>query len=255
MTNYPKDDSGQIQVDFVWGNFPLQPDELRGGEGQSETLDPTLDNHSIAINGYANYPSFIPNYDGIVQYDGSADNFPRNIDSQNDEDPDDGLEFVVPTLLRKTIEEADDLLAQYQVGTWATAHYLTASYIESTAKVVRVTAWDTEYANWSNTANEALNGLRVGDEVDLSALTDTEDPAVTLGLGVVKVTKVNNDGDASWFEFKTATALEIDKAAAGTVYAGPNLVNIITVVRPNRGAGTIQNVDGQGIPVRYFGTD
>lgn len=233
MTDYPRDDSGQIQVDFVWGNFPLQPNEDRGGEGQSDTLDMSLDNHVIADIGWSNYPGYIPNYSG-------------------DEDPD--LEFVVPTLLRKTIAEANDILDKYQVGTWDTAHYLTASYVESTGTTVRVTAYDEEYASWSNTANQALNGLRVGDEVDLSALTDTEDPAVTLDLGVVKVTKVNNDGDSSWFEFKSATDLELDKAAAGTVYAGPNLVDIITVVRPNRDAGTIQEVDGQGIPVRYFGT-
>jgi hypothetical protein len=65
MTVNPKDDLGNVQVDFVWGNFPLQPDELRG----EDTLDPTLDNHSIATTGYANYPSFLPNYAG----DGDTD--------------------------------------------------------------------------------------------------------------------------------------------------------------------------------------
>ena len=65
MTVNPKDDLGNVQVDFVWGNFPLQPDELRG----ENTLDPTLDNHSIATTGYANYPSFLPNYAG----DGDTD--------------------------------------------------------------------------------------------------------------------------------------------------------------------------------------
>lgn len=65
MTVNPKDDLGNVQVDFVWGNLPLQPDELRG----EDTLDPTLDNHVIATEGYANYPSFLPNYAG----DGDTD--------------------------------------------------------------------------------------------------------------------------------------------------------------------------------------
>lgn len=60
MTNYPKDDLGNIRIDHVWGNMPMQPDELRG----ENTLDPELDNHSIATEGWANYPSFLPNYEG-----------------------------------------------------------------------------------------------------------------------------------------------------------------------------------------------
>ena len=31
MPTYPKDDSGNVRVDFVWGNVPMQPDELRDG--------------------------------------------------------------------------------------------------------------------------------------------------------------------------------------------------------------------------------
>lgn len=35
MPTYPKDDNGNVRVDFVWGNFPLQPDELRDGNSSS----------------------------------------------------------------------------------------------------------------------------------------------------------------------------------------------------------------------------
>lgn len=31
---YPVDDNGNIRVDFVWGNFPLQPDENRGDDSE-----------------------------------------------------------------------------------------------------------------------------------------------------------------------------------------------------------------------------
>lgn len=53
MTN-PIDDLGNVQVDFVWGNLPLQPDDQRG----LNTLDPALDNHEIATEGYNGYPGF-----------------------------------------------------------------------------------------------------------------------------------------------------------------------------------------------------
>ena len=57
MTINPKDDLGNVQVEFVWGNLPMQPDELRG----ENTLDPALDNHSTAVDGYQGYPGYSPN--------------------------------------------------------------------------------------------------------------------------------------------------------------------------------------------------
>lgn len=99
---YPVDDAGNVRVDFVWGNFPLQPDDQRvntGGEGENITTDGnwtviketgsstlaygwdtlnfttgdgggyrqqtfTWDNHEIATTGYSNYPAYEPNYAG-----------------------------------------------------------------------------------------------------------------------------------------------------------------------------------------------
>ena len=58
MTKHnPVDSLGNIQVDFVWGNMPLQPDDQRG----EDTLDPALDNHYIADEGWNNYPGYTPN--------------------------------------------------------------------------------------------------------------------------------------------------------------------------------------------------
>jgi len=72
---------GDMLVDFVWGNFPLQPNEDRvnnAGETvvvaadadqnydwsgysvyPSELLDADLDNHAIALANYAGYPEFV----------------------------------------------------------------------------------------------------------------------------------------------------------------------------------------------------
>jgi hypothetical protein len=51
-----RDTGGNIAVDFVWGNMPLQPDDDRG----ANILDPALDNHEIADTNYNGYPSFTP---------------------------------------------------------------------------------------------------------------------------------------------------------------------------------------------------
>jgi hypothetical protein len=57
------DDAGNVAVDFVWGNFPLQPNDDREENG-GELLSPTLDNHSIAYEGWSGYPLFTPNTAG-----------------------------------------------------------------------------------------------------------------------------------------------------------------------------------------------
>jgi hypothetical protein len=230
MTTYPRDDSGQIQVDFVWGNFPLQPDEDRG----MATLDPALDNHVIATTGYSNYPSFIPDYSG-------------------DEDAE--LEYVVPDLVRVTRSAADDLLSNHNtdLNLFAVGHKLTVNKVTSTGKTVRVFAYDVD--SW-NDGQGGLNGLRVGDELYFTDLLLDGDPAPD--FGTVKVTKVNDQGEdaATYFEFKVTEAIDpaLDIVASGYVWAGPNLVNVITLQRFWNPAGSIKN-PGTNIHVRYFSLD
>lgn len=90
------DTSGNIKVDFVWGNLPMQPDNERSGDGSatvvvaadaaqnidwsgysvkaspaltktdiSVTLSPGLssvvgNNHSVALNNWNGYPDYTP---------------------------------------------------------------------------------------------------------------------------------------------------------------------------------------------------
>ena len=227
MTNYPKDDSGQVQVDFVWGNLPLQPDELRG----EDTLNMNLDNHVIADIGWSNYPGYIPNYAG-------------------DEDPE--LEVVVPDFVRMTRDAASDLADSLGLEIYDFGHNLTVNAVETTGKTVRVFAYDTDYGDWANASGAALIGLKTGDQLYFTNLEVNEVP---VDFGTIKVTKVNNDGENSWFEFKSATELNLDDTATGSAWAGPNLVNIVTVQRPNSTApGDIVN-EGRNVNIRYIQLD
>ncbi len=79
------DTSGQQAVDFVWGNFPMQPNDDRAGaiapanfsansSGDnywgattmvaSERLNAALSNHAVAEAKYAGFPEFTGNDDG-----------------------------------------------------------------------------------------------------------------------------------------------------------------------------------------------
>jgi hypothetical protein len=63
QNNHLLDDAGNVAVDFVWGNFPLQPNDVRRDNGGSN-LDYTLDSHNIAEDGWNGYPQYTPNTTG-----------------------------------------------------------------------------------------------------------------------------------------------------------------------------------------------
>ena len=57
------DSAGEVAIDFVWGNFPIQPNDARPNT-TAERLDPALDNHIIALSGWGGYPQFTANSAG-----------------------------------------------------------------------------------------------------------------------------------------------------------------------------------------------
>lgn len=62
------DTSGQVAVDFVWGNMPMQPNDDRpnavGAVGTAGRLDPDESIHEIAMSGWGGYPLFTANDPG-----------------------------------------------------------------------------------------------------------------------------------------------------------------------------------------------
>ena len=81
------DSSGNVAVDFVWGNHPLQPNDGREENGGG-LLVATLDNHSIAYEGWNGYPLYNPNSAG----------------------PEGAGYIVVPSVIGQTSANARDIL-------------------------------------------------------------------------------------------------------------------------------------------------
>ena len=57
------DTAGEVAIDFVWGNFPIQPNDARPNTTAGR-LDPALDNHIIALSGWNGFPLYNPNTAG-----------------------------------------------------------------------------------------------------------------------------------------------------------------------------------------------
>jgi hypothetical protein len=55
------DSAGNVAVDFVWGNLPLQPNDDRV---EPALLNSALDNHIIALSNWGGYPLFTANSAG-----------------------------------------------------------------------------------------------------------------------------------------------------------------------------------------------
>jgi hypothetical protein len=81
------DTSGNVQVDFVWGNIPRQPNDLRTtltdtatsavGDNpvttSSKRLVPGLDGHDAILGGWNGYPGYTPN--DLGEFTGTAYNY------------------------------------------------------------------------------------------------------------------------------------------------------------------------------------
>lgn len=252
-----RDDAGNVQVDFVWGNFPMQPDDDRtdqgfsfgggsGDRGWNSTYYATSDNlriadyyndnsvqglfdlvvptdHVRASLGYSNFPGYIPNYAG---------------------DEDSGLETVVPNVLRMNIGDAQDALDKANLNYRIQRHNPSVFYLQSSGTTVRVYAYD-ENAGGAGGPEAYLVGLKVGDKV----YPDNNEYSFD---GPVTVTKVNEDGESSWFEFETAEAVNVDTSCNGTVWPDNTLVNLITIMRYWNQPGDIKD-EGTNIYLRAFG--
>ena len=239
--------TGNVQVDRVWGNFPLQPNDDRtdqytsfgGGSGDngwyntftvtSDTLRTVAyvnndavqdlfditprtpaDSHTIATTGYSNFPGYIENYAG----DGDA-----------------GLEAVVPHvrgLLRNAGQNAL-LAANLDYARTYVNYDLLA--VESTGKVVTVTT-------------DGNHELLVNDVVSV----DYNDGAGFSGTWS-DVTLTAKTADTFSFELATAPDPALDFESTGFVWTNNRFI-----VAQDTPAGDIVD-EGTGVVIRVLNTD
>ena len=146
------DGKGEVAVDFVWGNFPMQPNDVRSENGGGH-LDITLDNHNIAYAGWNGYPQYTPNTVG----EGAGN-------------------VLVPNVLGALTADAYEAMEDVMLAvTTATAATNTAKAI--TRINVTSTTAATVYATGANTA------YAVGTKVAIGAGTGI--PAALVGTWVV----------------------------------------------------------------------
>lgn len=196
-----RDDAGNVQVDFVWGNFPLQPNDDRG----ELTLDPALDNHVIATDGWSNFPGFIPNYSG---------------------DEDSGLETVVPNVrgLQRIAAQEALLAANLDYDRTYVSPVMTA--FSNVGNVATVTLDDAYYF----VAGDVISGF-YSDDNEIS------------GNFTGKITNVTGvDGEILTITLNTAIDPDIDIDTLGS-YLYDNYTGSDTryVLRQGTSAGSIVN--------------
>jgi len=54
-----RDTGGNIKIDYVWGNMPMQPNDDR-----ATTLNSAMGDHSRVTVAWSGYPGFVPNNSG-----------------------------------------------------------------------------------------------------------------------------------------------------------------------------------------------
>lgn len=225
---YPVDDLGNPRVDFVWGQFPLQPNDQRtrtdvdganittdtnwtvtkergssnlnsgwttlsfgtgdGGNTREQTF--TFDSHEIAVDNYENYPSFTRG----IPYD---DTIPNR---------------VVPNLIGLTIEQADAALSNLELSSDAHTTTVGATSGNDGEVASQVPAPGTLVNMQDEVLFTTYHYVATSGTVpNIEGMTES---AAIAALAAAGFTDHNNDGSAT--NVDGATALNDGKVKQGT---------------------------------------
>ena len=147
------DSAGEVAIDFVWGNMPIQPNDARP-DTASGRLDPEADNHIIALSGWGGYPQFTAN-------------------SAGEDVAGDTTDYVlVPNVLGLTTALAQDAMKD------ASLTVTTASAATNAAGVV--TAASRTAGSGVTTITDASHGFVTGNKVTLSSVDATVNGTYTV---------------------------------------------------------------------------
>jgi len=169
------DTSGQQAVDFVWGNFPMQPNDDRaaavtpanigGSTGDyswsattrvaADRLDAALDNHANAEAGWSGYPNYTPGAANFIVTEASGNGTTVTYKSQNRLAVGDvvnitGLTAAAYNLSSATVASVDAL--DFTVTNAANAGLITGQYgkVQSTTALTAADGAGIGYINVPN---------------------------------------------------------------------------------------------------------
>jgi hypothetical protein len=240
--------TGNVQVDRVWGNVPMQPDDDRtdmgysfgGGEGDqgwdstysytSDTLRISNYNNNNAVQGLF---SIVPNIaTDHVRASTGYSNFPAYIENYAG-DGDAGLEGLVPNVVRLNKTVGRNLINAAGLDYSNNYENPDITGVTSDGTTIRIYVDD-------------LFGLKAGDKVY------PDNNEYSYGGDEVTITAVGAAGPSDWFEFEAATAPDpaLDTEAMGTVWPGSNVLNVI--LSQNREPGDIIN-DNLSVEITMLG--
>ena len=245
------DTSGQQAVDFVWGNFPMQPNDDRTDGGAtvvvaadaaqnydwsgysvypSARLDSALDNHANAEAGWSGYPAFTAGAGNFIITAVSGDGTTVTYTSQNNLAAGDvvnitGLSASAYNLSSATVATADKL--KFTVTNAANAGLITGQY----GKVQ------------STTALTAADGVGIGNIIVPNVLGLT----TALALDALK--------DAG-YETANITTASAATNAAGVVTAASRTAGsgVTTITDSSHGFVTGNKVTISGVDASVNGT-
>jgi hypothetical protein len=218
------DSAGEVAIDFVWGNFPIQPNDARP-DAASATLSttvttrvagrlaPTLDNHIIALSGWNGFPLYNPDTAG--------------------EDVAGPTDYVlVPSVLGLTTSLAQDAMKD------ASLVVTTAAAATNAAGVV--TAVSRTAGSAVATITDSSHGFITGNKVTIS---NTGDATVN---GTYTVTRLTDNTFTVTTAATTAVALS---AITGAVVAVAG-----TIKTQSLAAGANQIAPGAAVTITPWAT-
>jgi len=277
------DSSGQQAVDFVWGNFPMQPNDDRaaavtpanigGSTGDyswaattrvaADRLDAALDNHANAEAGWSGYPAFTPGAGNYIITAVSGNGTTVTYTAQNSLAAGDvvnitGLSVSAYNLSSATVATADAL--KFTVTNAANGGAITGQYgkVQSTTALTAADGAGIGYINVPNvlgaTTAVALDALK---DAGYEAANITTAAAATNAAGVITaasrtagsgVTTIT-DSSHGYVTGNKVTITSVDATVNGTYTITKLTDNTYTVVTTATTVLALTGLTGSNVAV------
>ncbi len=243
------DSAGNVKVDFVWGNYPMQPNDVRTDgtpvatvaadaaqnydwngytEYPSARLNPALDNHVIAEAEWNNYPAFTPGAGNYKVTAASGNGTTVTYTSQNKLAAGDvvnitGLTASAYNLSSATVATADAL--KFTVTNSANAGEITGQWYGKVESTTALTAADGAGIAYINVPS--VIGATTAVALDLLKDAGYEAASITTA------TAATNAASTITAVSRTGTTATITSTGAGAKYPVGTKITVASLEAPD----------------------